>query len=254
MNIAVITAGGMGERFGANIPKQFLKVLDKPVLAYTLEAFESHPEIDAIEVVCAKLYMDYVDEIKRKYNLSKVRWIVESGDTYLESVVKGVHGLEDKISDDDIIIVHYGVSPFVSDEIISDSIKVCKQKGNATSAIDFYMLPGKKSMTNSVSDEGNYAQGYFKRSEIANMGCPHSFRYRYVKNLFDKATETGAMEITESNTVALMAIMNEPMYFSKGSQTNIKITTSEDLAMFEGWVLMKERRAKLGFTAEDVLE
>lgn len=244
MNIAVILAGGIGSRVGADIPKQFIEVLGKPVLAYTIEAFERHPQIDAIEVVCIKSYIDYMSELKEKYNLTKLKWIAEGGDTFQESVLNGINYLKDKIADDDIVLVHFGASPFIEDYIISDAIRVCKEKGNAISTTDFFVLCGKKSSTSSVDDPDNYSTEYIDRETVACMSTPHAFNYKFIYDMYKEAVETGVINEVEPHTTTLMYRMGKTIYFSKGSQTNIKITKKEDLELFEGYVMIKERNSK----------
>ena len=111
MNTAIILAGGVGNRLGAGIPKQFIKILGKPVLAYTIEVFQEHEEIDAVEVVCHKEWKDYLQEMVDEYGLDKVRWVADGGSSFQESVMNGVYYLEDKIQPDDIVLVHFGASP-----------------------------------------------------------------------------------------------------------------------------------------------
>ena len=113
MNIAVILAGGVGSRVGAGMPKQFVKILGKPVIVYTIEAFQKHEDIDAIEVVCVKSHIDYMKELVDTYGLSKVKWITEGGADFQGSVLNGINNLQDKCSEDDIVLVHFGASPFV---------------------------------------------------------------------------------------------------------------------------------------------
>lgn len=245
MNVAVILAGGVGNRLGADIPKQFIEVCGKPVLAYTIEAFEKHPEIDAILVVCIKSYMDFMWEMKDKYNFSKVKWVAEGGDTFQDSVLNGVKFLEDKIDREDIILVHFGVSPFVSDEIISDCIRVCREKGNAISTTDYYVLSGKKATTASVSDPSNYSEEYIDRETIAMMNSPHGFKYGFISDFYKEAIETGMLDKVEPHTTTLMYAMGKRIYFSLGSQNNIKITKKEDLDLFEGYVLLKQKRGEM---------
>ena len=140
MNIPIILAGGVGSRLGADKPKQFIEVLGKPVLVYTIEAFQNHPEIDAIEVVCIESHIDYLKELIKEYNLDKVKWITKGGKDFQHSVINGVNNLKDKIDDEDIVLVHYGASPFVSEDIISDAIRVCKEKGNSSPAMSSVLL------------------------------------------------------------------------------------------------------------------
>lgn len=242
MNVALILAGGTGSRLGAVIPKQFIEVLGKPVLAYTIEAFEKHPEINAVLAVCIKPYMEYMWEMKQKYGLSKLKWVTEGGNTFQSSVLNGIRYLKDKIDENDIVLIHFGASPFVSEEIISDCIRVCRDKGNAISTTDFFLLPGRKKTTATVEDAENYSDTYIDRDTIAVMNTPHAFRYGIVSGIYREAIETGVIHTVEPHTTTLMYSLGKKIYFSYGSQTNIKITRKEDLDLFEGYVLMKRKR------------
>lgn len=244
MNVALILAGGVGNRLGAKIPKQFIEVLGKPVLAYTIEAFEQHPEIDAVLVACVKPYMDYMWEMKEKYGLTKLKWVTEGGDTFQGSVLNGIRYLEDKIGRDDIVLVHFGASPFLTGDIITDCIRVCKEKGNAISTTDYYVLSGKKKSTESVADPGNYSEEYIDRETIAVMNSPHAFKYGFIDDLYKEAIETGVIDTVEPHTTTLMYAMGKKIYFALGSQNNIKITRKEDLELFEGYVLEQQRKSQ----------
>ncbi len=242
MNIALILAGGVGTRLGANIPKQFIEVLGKPVLAYTIEAFQRHPEVDAILVACVKPYIDDVWKMKEKYSFSKLLWVTEGGDTFQGSVMNGIRYLEDRIKAEDVVLIHFGASPFVTDDIITDAIRVCKDKGNAISTTDYYLLSGKKKITVSVNDPDNCSEEYINRDTIAVMNSPHAFRFGFIRNMYKTAIETGVIHMVEPHTTTLMYAMHLPIYFSKGSQNNIKITRKEDLALFEGYILEQQRK------------
>lgn len=245
MNIAVILAGGIGSRVGANRPKQFIEVLGKPVLAYTIEAFQSHPEIDAIEVVCHPEWKKYLEKMISDYNLDKVKWIADGGENFQKSVLNGIYYLQNEVSQDDIVLVHFGASPFVQDYIISDCVRVCREKGNAISTVDYFLLAGVKHSTASVDDSANYSEEYIDRDTVACMNSPHAFQYAFIKNLYDEAIETGAINEVEPHTTTLMYKMNRKIYFAKGSQINIKITKKEDLELFEGYVMMKQKKGQL---------
>ena len=237
MNIAVILAGGVGSRVGAGMPKQFVKILGKPVIVYTIEAFQKHEDIDAIEVVCVKSHIDYMKELVDTYGLSKVKWITEGGADFQGSVLNGINNLQDKCSENDIVLVHFGASPFVEGDIIADAVRVCKLKGNAISTTPFYLLSG-------VKDDDEKTTKWIDRDTIACMNSPHAFRYGYIRDIYKRAVETGVIKEVEPHTTTLMYKMGETIYFSKGSQSNIKITTKEDLDLFEGYVLMKQRHAQ----------
>ena len=245
MNIAVILAGGVGNRLGAGIPKQFVEILGKPILAYTIEPFDKHPNIDAILVVCVKPYIDYVWELKEKYGFEKLKWVTEGGGTFQESVMNGMNYLSGKVQMDDTILFHFGASPFIKPEIIEDVIRVCKEKGtNAISTTDYLLLSGMKKTTASVSDSENYTDEYINRDTIAVMNTPHAFQYGFLVDMYKEAVETGVIDTVEPHTTTLMYAMGKKIYFSKGSQDNIKITTKDDLEMFEGYVLEQQRKSK----------
>ncbi len=253
MNIAVILAGGIGNRFGASIPKQFVEVLGKPILAYTIDAFEQHKEIDAILVVCVKSYIGYMFEIKDRYGFNKLKWVTEGGNTFQESVLKGISFLENKARQDDIVLIHFGASPFITSDIVSDAIRVCKNKGNAISTTDYYLLSGKKKINSSVSESDNYTEEYIDRETIAVMNSPHAFKYGFVSNMYKEAIKTGIINSVEPHTTTLMYAMGKKIYFSLGNQNNVKITCKEDLELFEGYLLAKQRNSLEMVTGEVIV-
>ena len=232
-NIAIILAGGIGSRVGADIPKQFIEILGKPIISYTVEAFQNNVNIDAIEIVCHKDYIDYMKDLINKYDLHKVKWITPGGYDFQHSVMNGINNLNGIIDDDDIVLIHYGASPFVTDEIINDAIRVCKEKGNATPATTCYLLAG--------TYNGDKSNQWLDRDHIALLNAPHTFKFGYLKNLYERAEKLGIIDTTEPHTTSLMYKLGDPVYLSKSSTNNIKITTKDDLEMFEGYVLVKQK-------------
>ena len=138
----ILIAGGVGNRLGAGIPKQFVEVLGKPVIAYTMSVLQNCSEIDRIEVVCVDGYQDKLQKIVDDNNISKVFKIVTGGKEYENSIMNGVTGLAGIAKNEDVIMVQWAASPFVTDEILKDNIRVCKEKGNAMSACPAYLLYG----------------------------------------------------------------------------------------------------------------
>lgn len=137
MNIALIIAGGSGHRMNQDIPKQFINVYDKPILIYTLEGFQRHPEIDAIEVVCLDGWHDILWAYAKQFNVTKLKWVVSGGNSGQESIRNGVYNLEGKCSKDDVVIIHDGIRPMIDDTVLSDVIVKCKQYGNAVTSLPY---------------------------------------------------------------------------------------------------------------------
>lgn len=231
MNVPIILAGGVGSRVGADRPKQFIEVLGKPILVYTIEAFQNHPEIDAIEVVCIESHMDYLRELVEEYNLDKVKWITKGGVDFQHSVINGVNNLKGKLDNDDIVLVHYGASPFVQADIISDAIRVCKEKGNSSPAMSSPLLVG--------TNDGEKSTEWIDRDKIVIFNAPQCFKFSYVTQLYDEAIEKDLLDKVEPHTTTLMYLMGREIYLSKSSQINIKITNKEDIELFKGYVLAK---------------
>ena len=233
MNYVIIIAGGVGSRLGAPVPKQFIEVLGKPVIAYTMEHFQNHPEIDAIELVCVDGYQKHLKEIAEKYGITKVMKIVKGGSEYERSIMNGVAGLEGIAKSDDVVMIHWSASPFINEEMITDNIRVCKEKGNAITASYSYLLYG--------SNDGDCSRKSINRESFMTLAAPQSFLYEVIKNLYNQVEEKNLFEtVKERHTNVFMEELGIPLYFSKGSHTNIKITTKEDIDLFMGYLLAKK--------------
>lgn len=229
MNYVIIIAGGVGNRLGAGMPKQFVNVLGKPVIAYTLEQFQNHSEIDAIELVCVDGFQPKLQQIVDDYDITKVIKIVKGGAEYENSIMNGVDGLNGIAKDNDVVMIHWAASPFVNKEIITDNICVCKEKGNAMSASPAYLLYG--------SNDGECANKNINRDTFKVLSAPQSFLYHDIVAMYDEVNKQNLLKKVEPHTTALMTYLGIPIYFSKGSQINIKITTQEDLDLFRGYIL-----------------
>lgn len=233
MNYVVIIAGGVGSRLGAKVPKQFVEVLGKPIIAYTMEHFQNHSEIDGIELVCVDGYLEHLKGIAKKYGITKVIKIVKGGSEYERSIMNGVAGLDGIAQPDDVVIVHWAASPFITEDIITDSIRVCKEKGNAISACYSYLLYG--------SNDGDCAKKAINRDSFMTLSAPQSFQYKVITNIYKQVVEKNMFEtVDEAHTTVFMTELGIPLYFSKGSHSNIKITEKEDVEMFLGYQLAKQ--------------
>lgn len=229
MNYVILIAGGVGNRLGAGIPKQFVEVLGKPVIAYTLQMLQDCCDIDAIELVCVDGFQKKIQEIVDNNSITKVFKIVTGGKEYENSIMNGVAGLEGIAKQDDVVMIHWAASPFVSDEILKDNIRVCKEKGNAMSASPAYLLYGK--------NDGDYSTQNINRDTFKVLAAPQSFLYKNIVTIYEEVNKRDLLNKIEAHTTAIMTELGIPIYFSKGNQTNIKITTKEDLELFTGYVL-----------------
>ncbi len=229
----IILAGGVGSRVGANRPKQFIEIFGKPILAYTIEIFQNHSGIDNIEVVCHKEWRSYLDDMIKKYKLSKVRWITDGGDTFQKSVMNGINYLRDKISEDDYVLIQYGAAPFTSKKIVDDVIRVMKKNDSAVSTTPCYQLMG--------TNDGEVSNNWVDRDKYIQIACPQGFKMSYLIDIYQRADKKALINKTEPHTTSLMYALGDKIYQAYGDQTNIKITTEEDLELFKGYVLLQEK-------------
>lgn len=237
MITAIILAGGIGSRIGTDVPKQFIKILNKPVLAYTIEIFQKHFDINAIEVVCHKSWKNYLENMLYQYNLTKVKWVADGGDTFQDSVISGINNLKDKISSNDYVLIQYGAAPFTSQKIITDVIRVMKKNDSSFTATPCYQLMGS-------NDWNGKSKTWIDRDKYIQIACPYGFKYSYLLDIYKRAKRQGLLDVIEPHTTSLMYALGDTLYQAYGDQSNIKITTKEDLDLFEGYVLMKQKRGK----------
>ena len=223
MTIAIILAGGSGRRMEREIPKQFIDVSGKPVLAYTIERFEKHPSIDQIVVVCVKGWEDYTLQMAKKYNFSKLKTVVKGGDSALSSIRNGVEAL--LCQGEDIIVIHDGVRPLVDERSIDAVIQDCKQYGGAISSIP---------LIEHIVYEGDSRTDlkYIPRDKAFRTVTPQAYRYGLVVDAYKESERTG-IGMNSSFIGTMMMDLGIPVCLSKGSERNIKITDPKDLVYFQ---------------------
>jgi 4-diphosphocytidyl-2-methyl-D-erithritol synthase len=229
MNIAIIIAGGSGHRMGQDIPKQFINVYDKPVLIYTLEGFQRHPQIDAIEVVCIDGWHDIVWAYAKQFNITKLKWIVSGGDTGQESIRNGVFNLEENCGNDDIVIIHDGIRPLVDETVLSDVIVKCQQYGSAVTS-----LPYNEQIF--VADDEISTVKYIPRENLRRVSTPQAYKFGKLLWAYHEAYKKGVGIYGSSYTNTMMVELGERLYFAAGSDKNIKLTTKDDLEMFKAYL------------------
>lgn len=230
-NYVVLLAGGVGKRMGSDIPKQFLEVNGKPIIVYSIENFQRNPQIEKIVVVCVREWMDHVKELIRKYNLSKVEWVTEGGSTGHDSIRNGIFFLRDKVNEDDYVIVHDAVRPILPQKAIDEVIRVAHEKGNASSSIACHPpIVYTEDFESGITD--------VDREHVMLTASPQAFRYSLALKCYEQAEKENLHNSTF--TSSLLIHCKERVYFAKGTTNNIKITTKEDLALFQALLTIPE--------------
>ena len=229
-NVALLIAGGSGNRMGQSIPKQFLTVNERPVIVYTLEAFQKHPEIDAIEVVCIEGWQSVLQAYANQFNITKLKYIVSGGKNGQDSIRNGVYELEKHFDSNDIVLIHDAIRPMVSADIISDCIRVTREKGNAIAVI-----PCMEAMMQ--TENGEVSVGSYPRERLKRTQTPQGFHIGEICDLHRRALKAGITNSVASCT--LMIEMGEQVHFSIGSEKNIKLTTVEDIDIFKALLMAR---------------
>ncbi len=231
MNIALIIAGGVGQRMGQDIPKQFINVFDKPVIVYTLEAFQKHPDIDAIEVVCLDGWHEVLYAYARQFGISKLDNIVSGGKNGQDSIRNGLYDIAKRHDDNDIVLIHDAIRPMISQDIISDNLRVCKMYGNAITVVPCTAAMLKTH--DSVSSEEQVPRDNLKTTQT-----PQTFFLKDILSAHREALEKG---ITSSVASCTMYIeLGKTLYMSAGSEKNLKLTTTEDIEIFKALLNAKK--------------
>lgn len=231
MTVALIIAGGVGSRMGQDIPKQFLHIKDKPVIVYTMERFQQHPQVDGIVVVTLPHWISFVEAYAKQFSISKLRSVVAGGDTGHASIHNGIVEISKLYSMDTAIMIHDAIRPMCDGDVISDNLSVYHQKGNATVVIPcaeviFY------------SDVATESDQVLDRSKIWRTQTPQTFRLDKLLWAHDEVTRRGLE--SPIATCHLFSMLGEKVYFSRGSEKNLKLTTMDDIDIFKA-LLTKER-------------
>ncbi|KLL87652.1 2-C-methyl-D-erythritol 4-phosphate cytidylyltransferase [Streptococcus agalactiae] len=225
MNIGVIFAGGVGRRMNTKgKPKQFLEVHGKPIIVHTIDIFQNTEAIDAVVVVCVSDWLDYMNNLVERFNLTKVKAVVAGGETGQMSIFKGLEAAEQLATDDAVVLIHDGVRPLINEEVINANIQSVKETGSAVTSVrakETVVLVNDSSKISEVVDR--------TRSFIAK--APQSFYLSDILSVERDAISKGITDAIDSST--LMGMYNRELTIVEGSYENIKITTPDDFYMFK---------------------
>lgn len=226
MNIAILTAGGIGSRTHQDLPKQFITVDNKPVIIYTMEAFQQHPNIDEIYVACLEGWDAVLSAYAKQFNITKLKRIVIGGATGQSSIYNVMKAVNEDHNDTSgiVVLIHDGNRPMVSQDVITDNIVKQKMYGSAVTVIPTTEVVF-------VSQDGRISNAALNREELWRTQTPHAYKFDELWAVHHKARMDGI-----TNTAASCSLMQKygyTTYFSKGSEKNIKITTVEDIEIFK---------------------
>lgn len=234
MNIAIVIAAGSGHRMGQDIPKQFINVFDKPILIYTLEGFQNHSMVDAIEVVCLEGWESMVWAYAKQFGIDKLKWIVKGGNTGQESIRNGVFNLEGKVSDDDVIIIHDGIRPLIDSFVLTDVVEKAKRFGNAVTSMPY----NEQIFVVSQEDETTTTR-FIPRETLRRVSTPQAYGFGLLDQKYHEAFEKEIGIYGSSYTNTMMVELGVRLHFAAGSDKNIKLTTKDDLELFKGYLQKK---------------
>ena len=229
MNIALLTAAGSGTRMGQDIPKQFMTIDECPVIIYTMKAFQQCQKIDAIAVICLKGWEVVLKAYANQFGITKLKYIFPGGDSNFHSIRNGLIGLKDNgVSMDDIVLIHDGVRPLVSDDIISRNIETCIKFG--------YAVTGQfcKEVIMDYDDvEKHLKYLSIPREKLVRTQTPHTYKLGIIIAAQDEAIKKGVLDTAAScQLVAQIGI--ESQHLVLGTEKNgLKLTNVEDIELFK---------------------
>jgi 2-C-methyl-D-erythritol 4-phosphate cytidylyltransferase len=217
---------------GQDIPKQFMHVDNSPVIIHTMKAFQQHPDINGIAVVCLAGWETVLQSYANLFSIDKLKWIFPGGSNGQESIHNGIYGLQEVgCKDDDLVLIHDAVRPLLSQDIISSNIAVCKKYG--------YAITGIKCREAILeSEDGFSTTTSIPRDKLIRTQTPQTFRLGNIIAAHEKAKEQGIVNSVASCTL-LAELGNIEMHIVPGSEKNIKITTIEDLEILKALMNVK---------------
>jgi len=219
MNHALIFAGGTGHRMNTRSkPKQFLELHGKPIIIYTLELFEWHPEVDSITIVCLKEWIPVLRNLLRRYDITKAVRIVPGGSTGHLSIYHGLEAMKGTAQADDIVLIHDGVRPLITSELISKNIATCREKGNAITA-----EAARESVVQSA--DGEHIDSVPPRAQMYVAKAPQTFHFGDICALYERSVADGKGSIDSAHLCSMYGV---PMCMVPSTRNNLKITEPAD--------------------------
>lgn len=244
-NLAIIFAGGSGARMGSGLPKQFIEVNGKPIIIHTLEIFEDHPNIDEIYIACKEDYIAKLQKFVKRFMISKVVSIVPGGATGQDSIYNALCAAAEDNGDDAVVLLHDGVRPCITKELIDDNLICVSEHGSAVTCTALYETPV-------ISDDGKYVEDVPPRSKFYTAQAPQCFYLGEVLAAHHTMREKNPGYEGVVDTCTMMKMLGHDVAIVNGPRGNIKVTTPEDLYTFRAMIEYKESEQIFGFSRGEV--
>lgn len=232
-NVALIIAGGSGHRMGQEIPKQFLTINDKPIIIYTLENFQHNSLIDEILVVCIDGWHDVLRAYAKQFNIDKLKYVISGGNSAQESIRNGVNKLYEIYDKDTCVVIHDGIRPLLEEGVLNDVIETCHKYGNGVTSMPY------NEQIFVINDEKTTRQ-YIPRETLRRVSTPQAYNLKTLYESYKKAFEKKIGISGSSYVNTMMVELGETLYFAKGSDKNIKLTTKDDFYIFKAYLSAKD--------------
>ena len=244
-NLAIIFAGGSGARMGSGIPKQFIEVNGKPIIIHTLDIFEEHPDIDEIYIACKEDCIHKLQKLVKKHMISKVMKIVPGGKTGQDSIYNALSAAAEHNTEDAVVLIHDGVRPCITKELIDDDLKCVEEHGSAVTCTALYETPV-------ISSDGRTIDDVPPRSQFYTAQAPQCFTLGEVMeaHAITRKQNPGYEGIVD--TCSMMKKLGKDVVLVDGPRGNIKVTTPEDLYTFRAMIQYKETEQIFGFGGREV--
>lgn len=228
-NIAIIIAGGSGKRMGQDVPKQFLTVNDKPIIIYTLENFQRNQYIDDIIVVCIDGWQHVLEVYAKQFGITKLTQIVNGGESGQHSIMNGVEEAYKRFPSDACVVIHDGIRPLIDESVLNDVIETCHKYGNGVTS-----LPYNEQIFVVKNDYST--EKYIPRETLRRVSTPQAYLLGKLHSCYHEALKRNIGFTSSSYVNTMMVDLGETLYFAKGSDKNIKLTTRDDLQIFMGYI------------------
>lgn len=244
-NIAIIFAGGSGARMGSGLPKQFIEVNGKPIIIHTLEIFEEHPSIDKIYIACKEDYIPKLEKYVERYFISKIAKIVPGGATGQDSIYNALSAAAKENEPDSIVLIHDGVRPCITSELIEDDLNCVKENGSAVTCSALFETPV-------ISVDGKFVNEVPPRQQLFTAQAPQCFYLGEVMEAHHMMRKTNPRYEGIVDTCTLMKRFGKQVAIILGNRGNIKVTTPEDLYTFRAMIQYRETEQVFGFAEKEV--